>query len=240
YEKNIGDLEQDKPKARPRVIINTAFHTPEKFGPQIFGQHIFDRMDLTLTGNWRAGSWATWSGGSSVAGVVNNVQWRDYTNVDLKFTKIFKVNSVNLVFFVDITNLLNHKYFSPGGYGFVDGNDYLAYMNSLHLPSSSDYPNIPGDDRLGDYRKSSVDYVPMKSIQTTANFVPTNTSVIYYEKETGKWLKYEDSGWVEQDGGYIKNLLDDKAYIDNPNNMTLTFLNPRDVFFGCRVTFDLK
>lgn len=242
YEKNIGDLEQSKPKARPRVILNTAFHTPEKFGPQVFGQYLMDRIDLTFTGSWKAGSYTTWTGGSSVPGISNNVQWKDYTNFDLKFTKIFRVKNVNMVFFVDVSNLFNFKQFTS--YGFVDGNDNLAYWNSLQFPASSDYSNIPGNDRPGDYRKSNVAYVPMKRIESLVGFVPTNASIIYYENKTGRWMKYVEVGdkkeWVEQDSGSINKILDDKAYIDNPNNMSLTFLNPRDIFFGCRLTFDLK
>ncbi len=37
----------------------------------------------------------------------------------------------------------------------------------------------------------------------------------------------------------IKKLLDDKAYIDMPNQTHFTFLNPRSVFFGITIDFRL-
>ena len=38
-------------------------------------------------------------------------------------------------------------------------------------------------------------------------------------------------------GGDVDQMLEDKAYIDMPNNTSFTFLNPRNVFFGIRLTF---
>jgi hypothetical protein len=35
----------------------------------------------------------------------------------------------------------------------------------------------------------------------------------------------------------VQQVLDDKAYIDMPNQGFLTFLNPRDIFFGLRLSF---
>jgi hypothetical protein len=34
-------------------------------------------------------------------------------------------------------------------------------------------------------------------------------------------------------------VLDDKAYIDMPNQETFTFLDPRKIFFGIRLSFDM-
>jgi hypothetical protein len=34
-------------------------------------------------------------------------------------------------------------------------------------------------------------------------------------------------------------VIDDKAYIDMPNMDTFTFLNPRRIFFGLRLSLDI-
>jgi len=37
----------------------------------------------------------------------------------------------------------------------------------------------------------------------------------------------------------MQKILDDKAYIDMPNNSSFDFLNPRQVFFGINLSFKL-
>jgi hypothetical protein len=37
----------------------------------------------------------------------------------------------------------------------------------------------------------------------------------------------------------MDQILKDKAYIDMPNMDFLVFLNPRDIFWGLKVSFDL-
>ena len=41
------------------------------------------------------------------------------------------------------------------------------------------------------------------------------------------------------DQGTLDQVMDDKAYIDMPNQEAFTFLNPRNIFYGIRFSFDL-
>ena len=43
----------------------------------------------------------------------------------------------------------------------------------------------------------------------------------------------------EVDPGKLEQVLDDKAYIDMPNQEAFTFLNPRNIFYGIRLSFEL-
>ena len=52
-------------------------------------------------------------------------------------------------------------------------------------------------------------------------------------------MNYVDDNWSEVDGGKMQQILDDKAYIDMPNNSSFDFLNPRQVFFGVNISFTL-
>jgi len=44
--------------------------------------------------------------------------------------------------------------------------------------------------------------------------------------------------WQVVDRSRLQKVLDDKAYIDMPNLTTFTFLNPRNIFYGVRLSFD--
>ena len=140
-----------------------------------------------------------------------------------------------------LIKLLSFKYFSNAS--FYDVHDYNFYMKSLHLPTSTadelQYGNIPGDDGPGDYRKTGVDYVPMEWIANADNIDSWNASAIYYNASTKKYLKYVNDEWVEQSDSQMKQILDDKAYIDMPNHTYFNFLDLRRIFFGITLTFQL-
>jgi hypothetical protein len=48
-----------------------------------------------------------------------------------------------------------------------------------------------------------------------------------------------NGNWSEVESSRMQKVLDDKAYIDMPNNSSFDFLNPRQVFFGFNITFKL-
>ena len=43
--------------------------------------------------------------------------------------------------------------------------------------------------------------------------------------------------WIEVPSDVMKKILNDRAYIDMPNQTSFNFLNPRQVFFAIRVSF---
>jgi hypothetical protein len=199
---------QEKPIPQPYARANIDLFTPTDFGPSIGSVSLLGDIRVNLIASWSSGFYFTYTGGSSIPGIENNLQWKDSWNVDMRLSKTFGIAGVNLQFFMDITNLLNLKYMSQ--YGFFDGQDYDNYMKSLHLPAELGDPlgswNVAGSDRPGDYRT----------------------------------VAYEPYDPNDPDPAHKQYVLDNKAYIDMPNLETFTFLNPRDIFYGIRLSFDLK
>jgi hypothetical protein len=113
------------------------------------------------------------------------------------------------------------------------------YLASLHLPKSKAYDNIPGGDKVGDYRKPGVDWQPMEYQQVIDATTSGKTGAIYYEGNTGNYFEYKNGQWSQVDQSRIDQINKDKAYINMPNASTFWFLNPRQIFFGLRVSFNI-
>ena len=244
YEKQTTYYYQAKPKPRPYGRLNLLLFTPPEYGPQWIGQHFLGDWRLNILGSWTAGRYETWVGGSSIPGIFSNVQWPDTWNFDIRISKNFKIGkSANIELFVDLKNVFNFKYLTP--YGFVDWNDRYQYYTSLHLPANTagidqfGYYNIPGDDQPGDYRRPGVDFVPIVIVNSLADVEDLNPNYLYYVKDTGQQYWYnEDNQSFYQDAARTQKVYDEKAYIDMPNLQYLTFLNPRDIFWGLRFSFE--
>ncbi len=231
--------EQTKPRPRPRVKAFIDLHSPNDFGPKIFGHHLFGDLHLNTIGRWTAGAWTTWNP-NNIPGINYNVRWKDYYNVDVKFSKNFRFGAFDVKAFLDIYNVFNFKYFSDVSHVNVYDRNY--YMFSLHLPETTaaalGYNNIPGNDRPGDYRKAGVKYQPMEWCSDVNEITAPNSRVIYYEGPTKRYMQYQDGEWMEVPDAKIKRILKTKAYIDMPNQTFFTFLNPREIFFGLTVTYN--
>ena len=243
YERGSNYYYQQRPVARPYARANLDFFTPLDFGPDLLKMKPLENWRLNLLASWKTGSYENWAGGGSIPGLINNVQWRDNWYFDIRFTKNFRVGGVNVEFFVDIDNVFNIKLLRP--YGFVDGNDKNDYFKSLHLPRNTEgvdlfgYTNIPGDDQPGDYRKAGVDFVPIVAVQNRTYITNPNSNYLYYDASTREYLRYNNGNWVNEDSKLVSQILDDKAYIDMPNLKYFTFLDPRNIFWGLKVSFEL-
>lgn len=227
---------QSRPVPRPYAEVNLNFFTPGDFGPRLGEFSILGDWRASLLWQWIDGGKRTWAGGGSRPGVLNNVDATDRWRLDVRFARTFELGSREVTFFADIFNLTNKRWFNESS--FLDGNDRDAYLSSLHLPESDDYPNIVGDDKVGTYRDLDVAYVPMFQIQSRNVFdgeLDPRPEAIYYEADTGSYIVYAENSWTPADQGRVSQVLDDKAYIDMPNQSFLTFIAPRDVFFGIRI-----
>ncbi|NWF89560.1 MAG: TonB-dependent receptor, partial [Ignavibacteriaceae bacterium] len=122
YEATTTSTYQEKPIPRPYANANIDIFTPADFGPKLGDIYLLGDIRFSFVGSWYSGEYDTWAGGGSIPGIENNVQWKDYWNVDLRISKSFHIMGVNLQIFADITNLFNYKYFNPAGYGFFDNN----------------------------------------------------------------------------------------------------------------------
>jgi hypothetical protein len=246
YERS--NVYQEKPIPQPYARANIDFFTPSNYGPEVGGLSLLGDWRLNLIGSWSSGRYATWAGGGSIPGLEYNVQWEDYWNVDMRLSKNFRVGPANVQFFVDVSNLFNFRYF-PGTYGFFGNYDYDNYMKSLHMPdfpeqfrSLISYVNVPGEDRPGAVRKEGVTYQPIVAVKLLTDLDKAENQharPFYYVAENGQYYQFVNGQRQAVDPGKLEQVLDDKAYIDMPNQEAFTFLNPRNIFYGIRFSIEL-
>ena len=237
FRQNRGNLQQQRPQPAPYARVDLALHTPSGFGPEWLGMKPLQDWAMTLIGEWRSGGYFTWNE-NNLPGVSQNVQLTSFTNFTLRLNKTLDLKKFKVTFFMEVENLFNTKYLS--GAGFYDALDQTAYLQSLHLPKSKAYKNIVGTDKIGAYRKCT-EFQPMSQFQSIDAYQGTpDPLVFYYEMSTKRYLQFANDAWGEVDKGRINKVLDDKAYIDMPNQTSFNFLNPRQIFFGIRTSFDLR
>jgi len=247
YLRNSTEHYPDVSVPEPFARVSLEFIVPETFGPSAGGLHPLGDWRINLLGGWRAGDVLTWTNNTTIRGVENNVRWTDDYDLDLRLSKNFAVRSHKATFFMDVSNVLNLKQMSRSA--FLGSNDYNYYMQSLHLPADifgdapAPYSYIPGNDRPGDYRKEGVPFVPIEIVDNAENVANPATRPLYYERTTGDYKEWADGAWrkvdpnnVQREGQTVR-VLKDKAYIDMPNNKAFTFLYPRRVRFGLRMSF---
>jgi len=148
---------QDRRNPLPYARANVNIRTPRDFGPEFMGSNVFGGWNISILANWRAGNYETYNP-YSIPGVVDNVRWRDFYNVDMRLARDFEVANFDFRFFIDIQNVFNFKHMSMSG--FADQFDYEDYLSSLRLPWRDGV--FQGNDRLGDYRPDNVDYDPLE------------------------------------------------------------------------------
>ena len=237
---NVTNIYQTHSIPAPFARANLNFSTPDDFGPSVLQHNILGNWMLSVLLNWSAGGWTTYNP-QSATGVVNNVQYVDYIDASLRASKSIVFKHFNFQLFVDISNVFNTIRLNNTG--------DQDYRRSLHLPQSDAYPNIPGDDKLGDYRNPGVEWQPevyQKDMSQTIQGAGS-TRAIYYESSTQKYWQYVDDPsisnikdrWKLVDQAKIDQINNDKAYINMPNPSTFWFLNPRNITYGIRVSIDL-
>ncbi len=231
---------QEKPLPQPYARVNLNLHTPDDFGGEWLGIKWLANWRTSFLYYWRAGQWDTWNPNDR-PGLIYNIQWKDFHNVDLRVSKIFYFKHFSVTLLADISNLFNFKEFTP--YGFYDGQDEYYYLRSLHLPEETSKQigsvYIPGDDQPGDSRKPGVPFQPIQPVGSINVITSPKDGLIYFDMSTKKYMEFNGSIWAEVDAGRMNQILEDKAYIDMPNQTSFTFLNPRDVFFGIKLSFSL-
>jgi outer membrane receptor protein involved in Fe transport len=237
YDNQTSNNYQFRPIPQPYARANVTFSTPIDFGPKLLGTKLLGDWSANFLADWRAGFYSTWNP-NNIASITQNVQNKDYFNVVMRLAKNFRFGTARVTLLADINNLLNTQRLSL--VSFYDFNDQQDYFNSLHLPANQAYNNIVGKDRVGEYRKEGVPYQPIVQVGVATEQPNPSPSVIYYERTSGKYMNYLNGAWSEVESGRMKKVLDDKAYIDMPNQASFNFLSPRDVFVGLRVSFDLE
>ncbi len=148
---------QSKPHPQPYARASLSFFTPNTFGPEFAGVSVLGAWTLNLLGDWRAGSYATYNP-NSIPGIVDNVQWTDSYNIDLRLTKALRISGVELQVYMDVQNVFNFKHLNYAG--FSSQYDYDDYLASLCFPWMEG--DKKGNDRIGDYRPNGVAYDPLE------------------------------------------------------------------------------
>jgi outer membrane receptor protein involved in Fe transport len=219
----------------PFARMSVTLSTPRDLGSPGIAQLLGGGWNLTLLGDWRAGYYVSWHP-KLIASIPPNLQTVDWWNLNFRLTKSVPIGPLELTLMMDMSNVFNTKRLNMNA--FYDGKDQQYYYESLHLPVTSAYDNIPGNDRPGDYRKDGVPYQPMEWTNLIGNVQNPLANVIYYEKSTGRYLNYVNNQWSEVDPARLGQVLDDRAYIDMPNMASFTFLNPRNIYYGITATFE--
>lgn len=249
YVSGTRDHYQSKPIPEPFARFNLEVVLPEDFGPDVAGVNLLGDWRINFLGEWRDGQALTWNGQTLDAGAGSdprisfNTSWTDYYNLDLRFAKNFGTTIGRAQFFVDVTNVLNLRHMNR--YGLFEGSqDDLRYYQSLHMPEetfegleSPPYSLIPGKDQPGDYRKPGVAFDPIYPVGAVGDVESPVENALYYDLGTERYMTYRNGSWGAADQSRVDQVLDDKAYIDMPNESYFTFLNPRNVYFGLRLTF---
>jgi len=167
--------------------------------------------------------------------------------VNSKLSKTWHLGNVNVTFLAEAFNLFNFKHFST--YGMAQGVHYVRYQESLQFKEEVyeelGFKHLAGDDRLGEYRDPDVDYQPMDYInaayQDDDKLIPyaEDEGVYFWVDEENAYMTYSATdGWTDVSDSEVQKVLDDKAYIYNPPNESLTFLNPRDIFMGLKLSYN--
>ena len=148
---------QSKPHPQPYARANVTLRSPDEFGPIVMDSHPFGGWSLNILLNWKTGSYATYNP-NSTPGVVDNVQWRDTYNADVRFMKALRIFNLDLQLYIDVRNVFNLKQLNFAG--FVDSYDYQDYLASLCFEWMEG--DKKGNDRIGDYIPSGVAYDPLE------------------------------------------------------------------------------
>ncbi len=149
---------QSKPHPQPYARANVTFRSPDEFGPTVLGIKPLAGWSLNVLASWQAGSYETYNP-NSVPGVVDNVQWKDNYNIDLRLMKTLALYGCEVQLYMDIQNVFNFQFLNYAG--FADSYDYQDYLSSLCFPwEDGDHK---GNDRIGDYRPSDVAYDPLEA-----------------------------------------------------------------------------
>ena len=238
-----------KPIPEPFARFNIEFLLPKTLGPQVGENHPLGDWRVTFLGEWRKGQAFTWNGEtltssadiSTTRDLQGNVRWRDFYNLDMRLSKNFNTRIGSAQFFVDFRNVLNIRNMYRNSL-FVGNNDEMNYMESLMLPfgTLSDDErgkDLYGNDQPGDFRKPGVAYVPIIIGELPES--ATSEHPLYYVPGEDQYYQWNaGSGtFAIANQGRVNQVIDDKAYINMPNQTYFTFLNPRNVFFGIRLSF---
>jgi hypothetical protein len=209
-QRNKTFFEQNKPIPRPYARANVDIFTPLGWGPDIMGIKPLEDWRMNILASWRAGVNFSWTGPGGVRPGFEN-------NIQWEDSynidlRISKAFDFGPLNIEFFADILNAINLKQMGYraGFVDLNDYDDYMKSLHLPE--------------EYRQFASNYQFIAGKDKPGDI------------RTGAYIPWDDTAPEAQKEEWRKN----KSYIDMPNLEYTAFLNPRTIFWGIKINYDLN
>lgn len=162
----------------PKLNANITFRVPADIVQNQLMNSFLSGWNVTFFGEWKAGGYFTWNPLNKLH-LSDNMRWPDYKMVDMKINKKFNLFGIGTSFFIDVSNMFNtkvslmhrgHAFERPASGSIWEGQDFVAYMASLHLPmyESDEYVElrerheglyIAGNDKVGDLRSDDKPYV---------------------------------------------------------------------------------
>ncbi len=136
----------------PRAHINVNLRTPSDWGPKLFDMNILGDIYVNFLFKWQDGGEMLWNPQESD---IKKQQWLDivdYSNLDMRASKLFKFTGYNVEVVLTVQNLLNQKRLEVGN---MTRNQLDNYKSSLKLPFNEG--DKKGDDKWGEWDKSHID-----------------------------------------------------------------------------------
>ncbi len=134
----------------PRAQGNLNLHSPARWGPGFWGIKPLSDIYLNFFVEWR-------SGGRVILNPLEpeaqqkRIEVVDYSNVDLRASKQFRLAATSMEFVLTVQNLLNQKRLTWEN---MTTAQYDRYKESLHLPFESGAQQ--GNDKLGEWDKAHI------------------------------------------------------------------------------------
>lgn len=212
----LRNADQDFLEPQPRANVNINFHTPSDWGIRMLGFKPLSKLYVNLLYDWRDGGKIVIQT-DPLTGVQRKAEIVDFSNLDLRASKGFKVSNVNCELVLTVTNILNIKRFYING---MSTTQYNRYKESLCFPwESGEYK---GNDKWGEYRPAGVEYDPLETLIDNDNPAYTAEEITQLNEEIMSRNEHRR---------------ETNAYIDQGWFTTPLFLNPRRVLIGLRINF---
>jgi hypothetical protein len=157
YENRITAREEERSpniwttEPQPRAHINLNLHIPYKWGPRLLGIRPLSGMFVNLLFDWRDGGRIVILQ-DPLTGQQKKAEVVDYTNLDLRASKLFDLKGVGVEIVLTVTNVLNQKRLYISG---MSTAQYNRYKDSLHFPFEEGDEH--GNDKWGEWDKEHID-----------------------------------------------------------------------------------
>ncbi len=123
---------------RPRANVTLNLHTPEDFGPELFGVNWLGGFYANFFFEWQDGGRVLLNSEETQVSLMKYKERVNYWNIDFRGSKVFQTPYGNIELIVTIQNLTNNKWLNTGN---MSTSQLSNYKNSLRE-----------DDKWGEYK----------------------------------------------------------------------------------------